>query len=665
MIQTHFPHFPDICLFTTLTDIHSILQSNWGYTAFRPMQEDIIRSVLDGHDTLAIMPTGGGKSICFQVPALAKPGICLVITPLIALMKDQVENLSQRDIPALAIHSGMNFTEVKKALETALHGNIKFLYVSPERLTTRLFREYLSALPLNLIAVDEAHCISQWGYDFRPAYLTIAAIRNEKKKIPVLALTASATKQVQEDICDKLQFQNKRFFQQSYERPNLSYSVLEVDVKINKLVDILQKVPGCGIVYCRSRKRTKEMAELLQLHGINTDYYHAGLTNEERGDKQEKWLKNQTRVMVCTNAFGMGIDKPDVRLVVHVDIPECIESYYQEAGRAGRDGKKSYAVLLYRSPDIDELKKIPDIKFPTLNEIKTVYQALVNFLQLPAGSGGDVFFDLDMNEFAKTFKLSPLLVTYAIRAMEQENILAYNDQFFQPSTVMFVCGKEKIEQTEKENPTLDPYIKFLLRSYGGILDVPVPVNEKFMAKKLRKEVEEVQSMLSTLHQMRVIQYQQQKENPQIRFLGPRVVTENLTINTTNYATRKKVLQDQIAAMTSYVENKKDCRAQLIATYFNDFNTPRCGICDNCLQQKKESISIHEFAPLQLDIIAALSKQPLTMKELIKLLPQFTQQQIWTVVQYLMEEEAIELSGGTDLGKMQVKKKGQDKNPARF
>lgn len=629
------------------------------------MQEDIIRSILNGHDTLAIMPTGGGKSICFQVPALATPGICIVITPLIALMKDQVENLVRRDIPALAIHSGMNFTEVKKALETALHGNIKFLYVSPERLTTRLFREYLSALPLNLIAVDEAHCISQWGYDFRPAYLTIAAIRKEKKKIPVLALTASATKRVQDDICDKLEFQNKRFFQQSYERPNLSYSVLEVDVKINKLIDIIEKVPGCGIIYCRSRKRTKEMAELLQMHGIKADYYHAGLTNEERSDKQEKWLKDLTRIMVCTNAFGMGIDKPDVRMVVHVDIPECIESYYQEAGRAGRDGKKSYAVLLYRSPDIDELKKIPDIKFPTLGEIKKVYQALVNYLQLPAGSGDEMFFDVDINEFAKTFKLSPVLIAYAIRAMEQENILAYNDQFFQPSTVLFVCGKEKIEQTEKENPALDPYIKFLLRSYGGILDVPVPVNEKYMSKKLRKDVKEVQSMLSTLHQMRVIQYQQQKENPQIRFLGARVVTENLTINMINYAARKKVLQDQIVAMTGFIENKKDCRAQLIATYFNDYTTPRCGICDNCLQQKKENLSLKEFAPLQLSIIAALNEQSLSMKELIKLLSQFTQQQIWAVVQHLIEEEEIELSGGEELGKLRAKKKGQDKNPARF
>ncbi|MBX2921869.1 MAG: RecQ family ATP-dependent DNA helicase [Chitinophagaceae bacterium] len=629
------------------------------------MQEDIICAVLDGNDTLAIMPTGGGKSICFQVPALAKPGICLVVTPLIALMKDQVEKLNQKGILALAIHSGMSFTEVRKTLGTAVHGNYKFLYVSPERLTTRLFKEYLPALPLNLIAVDEAHCISQWGYDFRPAYLSIAEIRAEKKNVPVLALTASATKLVQEDICDKLQFRNTRFFQQSYERPNLSYSVLEVDVKINKLIDIIQKVPGCGIVYCRSRKRTKEMAELLQLHHISVDYYHAGLTHEERNEKQEKWLRNKTRIMVCTNAFGMGIDKPDVRLVVHVDIPECIESYYQEAGRAGRDGKKSYAVLLFRPPDIEELKKIPEIKFPGLPEIKHVYQSLVNYFQLPAGSGEDMFFDFDMDEFTKAFKLSPLLVTYAIRAMEQENILTYNDQFFQPSTVMFVCSKEKIEQAEKENAAAEPCIKFLLRSYGGILDVPVPVNEKHIAKKLRKEIKEIQAMLLQLHRMGIIQYQQQKEDPQIRFLGPRVITDNLTINITNYAARKKVTEDQVAAMTGYVENRKDCRSKIIAGYFNDHTIPRCGICDNCLQRKKETISADEFNLLQEDIISALSRQPLTMKELFTLLPRIKQQKIWSMIQHLLEENLVELGEDIRFGKLHIKKKGQDKNPARF
>ncbi|MBX3257981.1 MAG: RecQ family ATP-dependent DNA helicase [Chitinophagaceae bacterium] len=629
------------------------------------MQEDIIRAVLDGHDTLAIMPTGGGKSICFQVPALARPGICLVITPLIALMKDQVEKLSEKNIPALAIHSGMSFTEVRKTLGMAVHGNYKFLYVSPERLTTRLFREYLPALPLNLIAVDEAHCISQWGYDFRPSYLTIADIREEKKNVPVLALTASATKLVQEDICDKLQFRNTRFFQQSYERPNLSYSALEVEVKINKLIDIIQKVPGCGIVYCRSRRRTKEMAELLQLHHISADYYHAGLTHDERNEKQEKWLKNNIRIMVCTNAFGMGIDKPDVRLVVHVDIPECIESYYQEAGRAGRDGKKSYAVLLYRSPDVEDLKKAPDIKFPGLQEIKNVYQSLVNYFQLPAGSGEDMFFDFDIDEFTKAFKLSPLLVTYAIRAMEQENILAYNDQFFQPSTVMFVCGKEKIEQTERENTALEPYIKFLLRSYGGILDVPVPVNEKYIAKKLRKEVKEVQAILLRLHSMGIVQYQQQKENPQIRFLGARVITEHLTINMVNYAGRKKTLQNQVEAITRYVENKQDCRSQVIAMYFNDHTTPQCGICDNCLRKKEENIPAEEFNRLQNDIVAALNDRPLTMKELFKMLPKFKQQKIRVLLQHMLEEKQIELSGLPESGKLYAKKKGQDKNPARF
>lgn len=648
-----------------MTNIHSILQSHWGYTSFRPLQEDIILSVLSGNDTLAIMPTGGGKSICFQVPAMTSKGICLVITPLIALMKDQVETLKNKGIPALAIHSGMSFTEVKKTLENALYGNFKFLYVSPERLTTRLFKEYLPALPVNLIAVDEAHCISQWGYDFRPPYLTIADIREVKPGIPVLALTASATKKVQEDICDKLHFSNAKIFRQSYERPNLSYSVLEVEVKINKLLEIIQKVSGCGIVYCRSRKRTKEIAELLRLHHINADYYHAGLSHADRNEKQTKWLQNETRIMVCTNAFGMGIDKPDVRLVVHVDIPDSIESYYQEAGRAGRDGKKSYAVLLYKKSDIKDLRQIPDIRFPNIEEIRKVYQALVNYLQLPAGSGEDRYFDFDLALFAKQFKLGVLTTTYAIKAMEQEGILSYNEQLFIPSTIVFCCSKSTLEEFEKVYPQAEPYIKYLLRSYGGIMDVPTQVSEKQMAKTLKKDIALIKKILTRLSQKKIIVYQPQKDTPQIQFLYNRVVTENLYIDNIRYAERKKVLIDQIDAITQYVENKVKCRSEFIAVYFNDFSTQPCGICDNCIEMKKTIITSAEFSSFQHTIMDLLEKRAMTLRELTNKIKGVDHKKMWAIVKHLMEENLVEMTEKIEEGKIMIKKKGQDKNPARF
>lgn len=646
-------------------NIHSILRSNWGYNAFRPLQEDIINSILNGNDTLAIMPTGGGKSICFQVPALAKEGICLVITPLIALMKDQVLKLKEKGILALAVHSGMQFAEVKKTLDNALYGNYKFLYVSPERLQTNFFKEYLPALPLNLIAVDEAHCISQWGYDFRPAYLTIAEIRKEKPGVPVLALTASATEVVQKDICDKLAFIHPRVFKLSYERPNLSYSVLNVEVKINKLLEIVQKVTGCGIIYCRSRKRTKEIAELLRLHHISADFYHAGLTHEQRNEKQDKWLNNETRIMVCTNAFGMGIDKPDVKLVAHVDIPECLESYYQEAGRAGRDGKKSYAVLLYKEKDIAALQKSPELKFPSMEEIKKVYQALVNYLQVPAGAGEDVYFDFNMQEFVSAFKLPPLMVMYAIKALEQDGLLTYNEQVFLPSTVVFTCNKNNLQLFEESHPAAEPYIKVLLRSYGGIFDAPVAINEKELAGILKVTNTKLKKALTRLTQMGIIQYEPQKDKPQIRFLFKRPAVENLTINMQHYNERKNALVAQIAAMVNYVQHTNECRAKMIAHYFGDTDAKDCGICDSCIAKKKSgTITKHEFSQLHLQIIRALTAKPMSVKELIQALPVNDEQKFWKIIDHLMAEDQIERKGD-NVGKLYIKKKGQDKNPARF
>jgi ATP-dependent DNA helicase RecQ len=483
----------------TKISIHQILKENWGYDEFRPLQEDIINSILEGKDTLALLPTGGGKSICFQVPALAKEGICLVISPLIALIKDQVEGLKKKGILALSIYSGMSFLEVKKTLQNAAHGNYKFLYVSPERLATDLFLDYLPSMNINLIAVDEAHCISQWGYDFRPSYLRIAAVREQLPKIPILALTASATQSVQNDICEKLLFKKtEQRFQQSFERANLSYSVFNVVSKQNKLLEILNNVKGSGIVYCKSRKQTKDIAELLTLNNINADFYHAGLSNDERNKRQENWINNSTRIITCTNAFGMGIDKPDVRLVVHYSVPDCIENYYQEAGRAGRDGKRAYAVMLYNHREVADMQLQSDIRYPDKATIKQVYIAIMNHLQVAAGSGEGNSFDFDMASFSAAFKINMLTATYAIKTLEQEEILWFNEVFFKPSTLVFNSNREQLEDFEKQFPSFEKLIKGLLRSYEGIFDYPATIYEtelaRFIKKKYRRGEERIKAI---------------------------------------------------------------------------------------------------------------------------------------------------------------------------
>jgi ATP-dependent DNA helicase RecQ len=413
-----------------MPQLEDILKRYWGYDTFRPFQKEIINSVLDGNDTLALLPTGGGKSICFQVPALAKEGLCIVISPLIALMKDQVENLKKRDIPAMAIYSGMSRADVIRTLKNATSDYHKFLYVSPERLETSLFKEYLPAMNVSLIAVDESHCISQWGYDFRPSYLRIAELRKELPHVPVIALTASATEEVQQDICNRLEFRSGKIFKQSFERPNLSYSVFKVDSKLNKLVGIVKKVPGTSIVYCKSRKRTTEIMQLLKMHGISTENYHAGLTAEERNRRQKDWIDNKVRCIVCTNAFGMGIDKPDVRLVVHVDSPDCLENYYQEAGRAGRDGKKAYAVLLYDERDVEEIKKLHSVRFPSFETIKTIYNALVNFLQVPVYTGEGQSLPFQFETFIKNFGLNTNEALYSLKALESDGWMDFNERSF-------------------------------------------------------------------------------------------------------------------------------------------------------------------------------------------------------------------------------------------
>lgn len=644
-------------------DIHKILKQYWGFDAFRPLQEDIINSVLNGNDTLALMPTGGGKSLCYQVPAMAKEGTCLVISPLIALMKDQVESLRKKNITAYAIYSGMSYKDVINTLKVVTESNCKFLYVSPERLETSLFKEYLPGMGIELIAVDEAHCISQWGYDFRPPYLRIAALREELPGVPVLALTASATQDVQNDICEKLTAHtssliplpgrgNWQVFRQSFERANLSYSVFRVDSKINKIIEILNKVPGTGIIYCKSRKRTKEISELLHLQNISCDYYHAGLTQEERSRKQESWINNKIRIIVCTNAFGMGIDKSAVRTVIHADTPDCLENYYQEAGRAGRDGKKSYAVLLYDERDLAELNEMTSIRFPLQEEIRKVYQAVANYLQLPVGANVGHYYDFDIADFIKKFKLDSHTTLYSLKALEQEGWLAFNEQVFRPGTVQFTVTKDYLYQFEKDNPLLESILKALLRAYEGIFDYPSFISELMIAQLLKRNIEEVKLQLIQLDNAGIIEYIPRKDSPQLLLLRSRVKAEELIINMTAYNQRKTRFQQRTKVMSRYIREEMKCRSRIIGSYFGDDALKPCGICDNCLRQKSITISKEEFETIHSFILDIVKKEPLPVKELLQKLNGIKKEKAWKVIEFIQAENIIEI-GSTGLVLMKI------------
>ena len=627
-----------------MTTPKEVLKKYWGYEAFRPLQEEIILSVLAKKDTLALMPTGGGKSICFQVPSLTNEGICLVISPLIALMKDQVANLKKKNIPALSIYSGMNFHEVKRTLQNAAYGNFKFLYVSPERLETELFLEFLPLIKLNLIAVDEAHCISQWGYDFRPSYLHIATIREYSPETPVLALTASATLEVQKDICEKLLFRKGyQSFHQSFERPNLSYSAFNLTSKQSKLLSILKKVSGTGIVYCKTRKRTKEVAEMLTMNSVNTDYYHAGLSAEERNKKQDDWINNKTRIIACTNAFGMGIDKPDVRTVIHYDVPDALENYYQEAGRAGRDGKKSYAVLLFNDTELSDLKNKVSKRFPSIEVARKIYGALCNFFQLPSGKGEGLSYDFDINTFVKNFKLDAFTVNSVLKILEQEELINYSEEFFSPPTVVFTTDKNTLNRFEKSHPKYDAIVKGLLRSYDGIFDFPSIINENQLAKFIQMNNKKLVQLLIELKGLGMIDYVPQKEKPQIYFIQNRVKPDDLYINEQNVLKRKKAFEKRLDAMVDFTTNEVRCRSKMIGAYFNDTKISACGICDNCLKNKKITITTEEFNTISGLIKKEIFQHPISPSDLFRKLTSFRENKIWKVLTFLQEENVISIN----------------------
>jgi ATP-dependent DNA helicase RecQ len=621
----------------------SILKQYWGYDAFRPQQEDIINAVLAGKDTLALLPTGGGKSICYQVPALAQEGICIVVSPLIALMKDQVENLKKRGIGALVIYSGMQRKDIIRTLENARQEYFKFLYVSPERLETSLFREYLPAFDINLIAVDEAHCISQWGYDFRPSYLKIAALREELPDVPVLAVTASATERVQRDICEKLQLKKLAIFRQSFERKNLSYSVFDVDAKATKLVDILKKVSGSGIVYCKTRKRTTEVASLLQMHGISANFYHAGLPQDERAKRQQDWIDNKTRIVVCTNAFGMGIDKPDVRVVVHMDAPDCLENYYQEAGRCGRDGKKAYAVLLYQQKDVEELESLHINRYPTFEIIQAVYDAMNNYLQIPVHSGQDRSYTFHFETFVRNFKLNVHQALYSLQALESDGWIEYNEKNFTPSSLGFTTNKEQLYAFYQSHPEHETLLTTLLRTYEGIFDFPVFISEMLVAKLLREDEKNIRQQLSRIASFGVVRYTPQSDEPQLVLRKNRVATRDLKMDLKAYQERKEHFMERVKIMVAYLK-KNSCRSQFISHYFGDNEAAPCGICDVCLASKSNDFSADEFTSIASAIKLHLAQKQVTAEQLVADLTSIKKEKTWKVLRFLQAEKQIAADG---------------------
>lgn len=618
-----------------------ILQKYWGHSQFRPTQESIIQAVLDRKDVLALLPTGGGKSICFQVPAMLLEGVCIVVSPLIALMKDQAENLTNKGIPAATIHSGMNYQEVKHVLQNAVEGDYKFLYLSPERLETKVFKEYLALMQVSLLAIDEAHCVSQWGYDFRPTYLRIATIRESLPDVPLIALTASATPLVQKDILAKLDMKDAQIFHQSFNKPNLSYSVFKTESKIAKLIEILQKVPGSGIVYCNSRKQTKNIAYLLGLQGIEADFYHAGLDAEERSKKQDDWINNRTRIMACTNAFGLGIDKPDVRTVVHYDAPECLENYYQEAGRAGRDGQKSYAILLYQQEDMIALQSMPDKRYPPIKSIRKVYQELANYLQLPVGLGEGQYFDFDLSNFCSNFQLDSHLVIAVLKILEQEGHCSFSEKIFLPTQVQFTTNNQELREFESAHPQLEDLIKTLLRTYEGIFSFQTSINENKLSIYLRQPIAIIHEQLLQLKAFGIIDYLPKKESPQIHFLLNRASAEYLLINQDHYLARKEQYRKRLIAFLDYIQMTHGCRSNSITQYFGEATDQACGICDNCLNKKKYKLSKTQFTEIE-SLIRSLWSKPFPVNQLIQELDSINEAEIWEVIEFMIAEGLIKI-----------------------
>lgn len=628
-----------------MTTYHKILKQYWGYENFRGIQEEIIQSIGKGYDTLGLMPTGGGKSITFQVPALAQDGICLVITPLIALMKDQVHNLRERNIKAQAIYSGMSQKEIIIALENCIFGNYKFLYISPERLDTDIFQTKLKHMKISMITVDESHCISQWGYDFRPAYLKIADIRKMLPGIPVLALTATATPEVVKDIQQKLAFRkNSQTFRMSFERKNLAYIVRRTENKQEELLHILNKVNGSAIVYTRNRKRTREVAELLTSNHITATFYHAGLSNEAKDQRQKSWLTGENRIIVATNAFGMGIDKPDVRIVIHIDMPDSPEAYFQEAGRAGRDGKKAYAVLLYAKSDKTSLYKRITDTFPNKEYIRDIYENINYYYQMAMGDGMGCMYAFNIDEFCRNFKHFPIQVDSALKILTRAGYLEYTDEQDNASRLIFTLRRDELYKLHEYNTDTEKLINTILRSYTGLFTDYAYINEESLSIRTGLSHEEIYEILTMLSKRHIIHYIPRKKTPYIIYTHERLEKNQIYLSKEVYEKRKESYATRIKAMIEYASADENCRSRMLLRYFGEKNEHNCGLCDVCLQKYNTRLHKREFQNIQKQILDILSNGPCTATELFHKLP-INIQKTEQIVSFLLAEEIIHLKDG--------------------
>ena len=629
-----------------MNNYEEILKQYWGYDSFRSLQKEIITSIGEGKDTLGLMPTGGGKSITFQVPALAKEGVCLVITPLIALMKDQVNNLRKRGIKALAVYSGMTRQEILTALENCIYGNYKFLYISPERLDTEIFQTKVRSMKVSMITVDESHCISQWGYDFRPAYLKIAEIRKLLPGIPVLALTATATPEVVEDIQQKLDFHNGNVFRMSFERKNLAYVVRTTDNKTSEMLHILRRVAGSAIIYVRNRRRTREITELLNQEGITADFYHAGLENAVKDLRQKRWQCGETRVMVATNAFGMGIDKPDVRLVLHLDLPDSPEAYFQEAGRAGRDGRKAYAVILYAQSDKATLHKRIADTFPEKAYILDVYEHVQYYYQMAMGDGFQCVREFNLEEFCRKFKYFPVPVDSALKILTQAGYLEYTDEQDNASRILFTIRRDDLYKLHEMGSEAETLIQAILRSYTGIFTDYAFISEASLALRTGLTREQIYRILVTLTKRRIVDYIPHKKTPYIIYTRERQELRYMHIPPSVYEERKERYETRIKAMEEYVTTDNVCRSRMLLRYFGEKNDHNCGQCDVCLSHRTspEEVKENDFDALSRKMTQLLAAKPMTPAEINDSMEE-EKEKVAAVIQHLLNEGVWKMENG--------------------
>jgi len=625
---------------------HKVLKKYWGYDEFRPLQEDIILSIAEGRDTLGLMPTGGGKSLTFQVPTLAMNGLCIVVSPLVALMKDQVLNLKEKGIKAELIYSGLTRDEIEVILNKCLYGNNKFLYISPERINTAIFQEKLLSMKVCLIAIDESHCISQWGYDFRPSYLKIIQLRELLPEVPVLALTATATPEVVDDIQDRLGFAKKNVFVTSFERSNLSYLVRNVEDKLRYLLKILRKQKGSSVVYVRSRKKCKEIAEFLKLNQIKAEFYHAGLDNAVKDMRQERWRDNKVQVMVATNAFGMGIDKPDVRSVVHIDLPDTLEAYFQEAGRAGRDGKRAYAVMLYSNPDKVQLLKRIKTSYPEIETVKRVYQAVGNFLQIAEGAGKDAVFDFNLALFCQKFKFNVLQAFNSLKILQRAGYLEITDDLEHSTKLHFAINRDDLYRYQIENKQQDDFIKLILRTYTGLFTDYVPVNLDSLAYRKKIDVKILIDNLKDLSQHGVIKYIPRKKTPFIIYTQERLPLNYLKFTKEVYQNRKEKFEEKINAVISYAETVENCRSKFLLEYFGQPKAPVCGECDVC-KEKDENVADKLYEQIQSEVKINLAEAEKSVYDLVEI-SRYPENKLLEVIRLMLDNGDVESTSGDKL-----------------